>query len=54
MNLLILPVTRTPQQTFYWPDAFKGAAILIIAVGLPLAYFAQKYNKECVDNKSTK
>lgn len=54
MNLLILPVTRTPQQTFYWPDALKGAAILIIAVGLPLVCFAQKYNKECVDNKSTK
>lgn len=52
MNLLILPVTRTPQQTFYWPDAFKGAAILIIAVGLPLAYFAQKYNKEDGHNQS--
>lgn len=52
MNLLILPVTRTPQQTFYWLDAFKGAAILIIAIGLPLAYLAPKYNKECMSKKS--
>lgn len=46
MNLLVLPISKTPALTFHWSDVFKGVAILIIAIGLPLACFAQKYYRE--------
>lgn len=46
MNLLVLPVSRTPEITFHWLDALKGAGILIIAIGLPLAFIAGKYYRD--------
>lgn len=43
MNVLILPHTNVPKSSFQWFSAIKGLVILIIAVGLPLAYFAKRY-----------
>lgn len=43
MNMLLLPISNTPALPYHWSDALKGAAILIIAIGLPLAYLASKY-----------
>jgi hypothetical protein len=43
MNLLVLPISGTPELTFHWLDALKGTGILIIAIGLPLAFIAEKY-----------
>lgn len=42
MNLLVLPLTNVPRSDFQWLGAIKGIVILIIAIGLPLAYFARK------------
>ncbi|RAV29128.1 hypothetical protein [Sinomicrobium soli] len=41
MNLLVLPITRAPKIEFQWLDATKGLFILVIAIGLPLSYFAR-------------
>lgn len=41
MNILVLPLTNQPKSEFNVLVAIKGIVILIIAIGLPLAYFAQ-------------
>jgi hypothetical protein len=44
MNLVMLPLlhTATPVKT---QDILLGMAILIVAIGLPLSYFAKKFYK---------
>ncbi len=43
MNWIVLPVSRVPDSDFSWSAALKGMAILIIALGFPLAHFSGKY-----------
>ncbi|WP_285059951.1 DUF1440 domain-containing protein [Pedobacter ginsengisoli] len=38
MNLIVVPLSGTPKQSFHLPDAILNAAILIICVGLPISY----------------
>lgn len=38
MNVVILPLSLVPSFEYTWSGAIKGAVILIIAIGLPLAY----------------
>jgi len=46
MNLIVLPLTSVPPFELKWMSAIKGASILILAIGLPLAYLAdRRYNK---------
>jgi len=40
MNLVILPNSRATPRPFSWPFALINMAILIGAIGLPVAYFS--------------
>lgn len=43
MNLLVLPLTRIPKIPFQLGKALIPIAILIVAIGLPLSFFARKF-----------
>lgn len=40
MNLVVLPLSRTPSRPFNWENALIGMGILVVCIGLPLAYMA--------------
>lgn len=42
MNLVVVPLSRTPELPFSWPGALIGMAILIGCIGLPIAYGAKR------------
>lgn len=46
MNLLVLPLTKLPRGTFHFDKAAIAAGILIIAIGLPLAFLARKFYRD--------
>lgn len=43
MNLVVLPLTQAPTGELHWAAAIKEMGVLIVAIGLPLAYIAGKY-----------
>lgn len=45
MNLVVLPLTRIPKITFQLNKALLATGILIVAIGLPLSFFARKYSR---------
>ncbi|MBC9798231.1 hypothetical protein [Sinomicrobium weinanense] len=42
MNLIVLPLSNVPKSTFNLIHAILSALILIVAIGLPLSYLANK------------
>ncbi|MBO9200653.1 MULTISPECIES: hypothetical protein [Niastella] len=43
MNMVVLRFTKVPPITFHLDKAMMATGILIVAIGLPVAYFARKY-----------
>ena len=43
MNLVVVPLSRTPRLPFHWPNALINMAILVCCIGLPLAWMAQRH-----------
>jgi uncharacterized membrane protein YagU involved in acid resistance len=43
MNLLVVPLSNAPQSPFAWDSALKNMAILIVCIGLPIAWLADKF-----------
>lgn len=43
MNMGVLPLTRIPPIPFHLDKALMATAILIVAIGLPLSFFARKF-----------
>ncbi len=43
MNLLVLPLAHAPKRPFHWASAARGAGILMVAVGLPVALIIGRY-----------
>lgn len=43
MNLIVLPMTRVAQRPFDLNNAITGTIVLMLAIGLPVSYFASKY-----------
>ncbi|AEW03448.1 hypothetical protein Niako_7232 [Niastella koreensis GR20-10] len=43
MDLVVLRFTRVPPITFHLYKALIATAILIVAIGLPCAYFARRF-----------
>ncbi|MBL7992677.1 MAG: hypothetical protein JNN25_14655 [Candidatus Kapabacteria bacterium] len=43
MSFVVLPLSNTPKSPFNPIQAAIGACILIVCIGLPIAYFARKY-----------
>jgi hypothetical protein len=46
MNMLVLRLTRVPPITFHWDKALMATAILIVAIGLPVSFFARKFYRQ--------
>ena len=46
MNLLVLPMTKIPSITFKWDKAAIATGILIVAIGLLVAYFARQFYRQ--------
>lgn len=47
MNYVILPLSNVPPPVLSWGPAITGILIIIVAVGLPIAFFAERfYNKQ--------
>ena len=43
MNLIVIPLSAIPANTFHLTSAAIAASILIVAVGLPIAFLAHRY-----------
>lgn len=43
MNLVVLPLSKVPKIPFTVSEMLIGMSILIIAIGLPIIFFANKY-----------
>jgi len=42
-NMLVLPLTKLPAIPFHFDKALIATAILIVAIGLPLSFFARQF-----------
>lgn len=45
MALVVLPMTKVSGATINTSDALTGAVILVVAIGLPLSFIANRYYK---------
>lgn len=45
MNLVVLPLSNTPPIPFNLKSAMIGAAVLVVAVGLPVSFLAARFEK---------
>jgi hypothetical protein len=43
MSFLVLPLTNVPPFPFVWSRALVGMAILMLAIGLPLSFLANRF-----------
>ena len=43
MNLVVIPLSKTPSIPFHWPKALLAIGILIIAIGIPLSFLAYNH-----------
>ncbi len=43
MNLIVVPMSNVAMAPFNWGRAFLNMAILIVCIGLPIAYFVKNY-----------
>ena len=46
MNMVVLRFTKLPSITFHLDKALMATAILIVAIGLPVSYFARKFYRD--------
>lgn len=46
MNRIVLPLTKIHMASFQWSTALIGMALLILFIGLPVAYIADAYYKK--------
>ena len=55
MNLLVVPQTRIGHRPFVLKNAAIAAGILIVAIGIPLSYFAYRfyYGRKVSANQQT-
>lgn len=49
MNILVLPLSNTPQNPLTFIGIAKGMTIIIICVGLPISLLTKSYNEESLD-----
>lgn len=43
MNRIVVPLSNITMGAFNWSSALLNATILIVCIGLPISYFANKY-----------
>ena len=44
MNLIVVPLSNITMGPFNWSIALLNMAILVVCIGLPISYFANKYH----------
>jgi uncharacterized membrane protein YagU involved in acid resistance len=49
MNRIVLPMTKLPLSRFQWSGALIGAALLILFIGLPVAFITDAGYKRKMD-----
>lgn len=52
MNLVVVPLSLTPKSPFNLGKAAKAATILIVMIGLPVAYLAHRFYAKRDDSNS--
>ena len=45
MNLVVVPLSNTPSMPFRLSGMIIGVFVLMICIGLPISYFAYRFNK---------
>lgn len=43
MNRVVVPLSHAPQSPFAWDSALKNMAILVVCIGLPIAWLADRF-----------
>lgn len=43
MNLLVVPLSNAPHGPLAWELALKNMAILVVCIGLPIAWLAERF-----------
>jgi len=43
MNIIVLPLSNVPPFTFDLAKAIKGATVLILAIGVPVSFLANRF-----------
>jgi hypothetical protein len=43
MNLVVIPLSRTPDVPLTWMGAVRGALVLVFCIGLPIAFITHRY-----------
>ena len=43
MNLIVVPLSQTPELQFSWQRTLQGIIILMVCVGIPISIIAGKY-----------
>jgi hypothetical protein len=46
MNLVVVPLSRTPKVPFSWSGTLIGMTILVCCMGLPLAYIVRYFSRQ--------
>jgi hypothetical protein len=49
MNRIVLPLTKIHLAQFQWSNALIGMALLMLFIGLPVAYITDAYYKNAAD-----
>jgi uncharacterized membrane protein YagU involved in acid resistance len=45
MNRVVLPLSRVTIPPFRWNGALTGVTVLVLAIGLPVSYLANKFHR---------
>jgi hypothetical protein len=53
MNMVVLPLTKIQRASFQIDKAAIAAGILIVAIGLPLSFFARRFYQHSHGNNHT-
>lgn len=51
MNIVVLPISHVAQSPFNFTRAAIGMSILILAIGIPLSYLANRFCKYLIINE---
>jgi uncharacterized membrane protein YagU involved in acid resistance len=43
MNLVVVPLSNAPKQSFHWNKALLAAGILVVCIGMPISYIISSY-----------
>ena len=52
MNLIVFPLSNAHHSSFKWLPAMRGAIILMLCIGLPIAMFTARYYKNGAGSNS--